>query len=110
MEGKNVPHRTKRKSNSVIRHRVHLHQLIANGIHGVLGVHVLLPVVKMGPDPEEEVLNRQLKMVAGHVIVGMLKMKVVVAKIAHLKMMIQNQNVSFFNDFFHFTAQWKQYR
>ena len=56
-EGKNVPHWMKKKSNSVIRYRVHLqHQQIANMIPGVLGVHVLLPV-----DPEEKGASDLLK-------------------------------------------------
>ena len=93
-EGKNVPHWMKKKSNSVIRHRVHLqHQQIANGIPGVLGVHVLDVIMDL--DPEEEGSKWQHKMVADHVIAKMLKRKVVVAQIARLKMMIQNQNVSF---------------
>merc|ERR1712150_153149 len=86
----------KRKLNSVIRHHAHLHRLIANGIHGVLGVHVLPPVVVMVPDPEEEGSKWQLKMVAGNALEVMLKMKVVIAKVAHLKMMIQNQNAAIF--------------
>ena len=92
-EGKNVPHWMKKKSNSVIRYRVHLqHQQIANMIPGVLGVHVLDVIMDL--DPEEEGSKWQHKMVADHVIAKMLKRKVVVAQIARL-MMIQNQNVSF---------------
>ena len=93
-EGKNVPHWMKKKSNSVIRYRVHLqHQQIANMIPGVLGVHVLDVIMDL--DPEEEGSKWQHKMVEDHVIAKMLKRKVVVAQIARLKMMIQNQNVSF---------------
>ena len=103
-EGKNVPHWMKKKSNSVIRHRVHLqHRLIANMIPGVLGVHVLDVIMDL--DPEEGGSKWQHKMVADHVIARMLKGKVVVAQIARLKMMFQNQDVSFsvlffFNLFF----------
>ena len=49
----------------------------------------------MDLDPEEEGSKWQHKMVADPVIARMLKRKVVVAQIAQLKMMIQNQNVSF---------------
>ena len=94
VEAKNVPHWMQKKLNSVIRHRVHLqHQQIANGIPGVHGVHVLDVIMDL--DPEEEGSKWQRKMAVGHVIARMLKRKVVVAQIAQLKMMIQNQNVSF---------------
>ena len=93
---KNVLQLTKKRSNSVIRHRVHLHQSIANLITGVLGVHVPHPAVLMDPDPEEEGSNRRLKMVAYHVLRMILKQNLaVVAKIVQLKMIFHNQNVSF---------------
>ena len=96
VEEKNVLQLTKKKSNSVIRHHVHLHQSIANLITGVLGAHVLHPAVLMDPDPEDEGSNRRLKMVGDHVLRMILKQKlVVVAKIVQLKMIFHNQNVSF---------------
>ena len=55
----------------------------------------------MDLDPEEEGSKWQHKMVADHVIAKMLKRKVVVAQIAQLKMIIQNQNVSYSVFFFH---------
>ena len=95
-EGKNVPHWMKKKSNSVIRHRVHLqHRLIANGIPGVLGVHVLDVIMDL--DPEEEGSKWQHKMVVGNALEVMWKRKVVIAKVV-ISRMIPNQNVSFFND------------